>query len=243
MPASGCSRHLHAAAVRPSPTALARCACCGLQVNNAELWYLDVDKAALDAAPTPNTILLPKEDDAAAAEGRLAPAELQRIVGRAASDAGGRGNINAGTDGAVTFVLAPAAAAPGGAATVLQIVAALRAAGHFTVAAVTQPFAFEGHAKHEQVRVCCPPAVAVWGAQCVAQPCRLAVGGMPPQAWYAHSWLPDLLHAPVAAGPSAAAGAGGGAGGGAAADGAHGGCDGTRCADAGLWRLAGGPGR
>lgn len=86
-----------------------------------------------------------------AAEGRLSPVDLQRIVGRAASDAGGRGNINAGTDGAVTFVLAPAAAAPGGAATVLQIVAALRAAGHFTVAAVTQPFGFEGHGKQEQV--------------------------------------------------------------------------------------------
>jgi len=111
-----------------------------------------VDKAALDAAPTPNTLLLPKEDDASvSAEGRLSPADLQRIVGRAASDAGGRGNINAGTDGAVTFVLAPAAAAPGGAATVLQIVAALRAAGHFTVAAVTQPFGFEGAAKQEQV--------------------------------------------------------------------------------------------
>ncbi|PRW61363.1 domain-containing 2 [Chlorella sorokiniana] len=121
------------------------------KVNNAELWYLDVDKAALDAAPTANTLLLPKVDDlSVAAEGRLAPADLQRIVGRAASDAGGRGNINAGTDGAVTFVLAPAAAAPGGAATVLQIVAALRAAGHFTVAAVTQPFAFEGQAKQEQ---------------------------------------------------------------------------------------------
>lgn len=121
------------------------------KVNSAELWYLDVDKAALDAAPTPNTLLLPKVDDpSVAAEGRLSPADLQRIVGRAASDAGGRGNINAGTDGAVTFVLAPAAAAPGGAATVLQIVAALRAAGHFTVAAVTQPFAFEGQAKQEQ---------------------------------------------------------------------------------------------
>ena len=116
-----------------------------------------MDKAALEAAPTPNTLLLPK-DDPASAEGKLSAADLARLVGRAASDAGGRGNINAGTDGAVTFVLAPGAAAPGGAATVLQIVAALRAAGHFTVAAVTQPFGFEGPAKQEQVgaaaRVC-----------------------------------------------------------------------------------------
>ena len=82
-----------------------------LQVTAAELWCLDVDRAALDAAPTPNTLLLPKED---AAEGALGAADLQRIVGRAASDAGGRGNINAGTDGAVTFVLAPAAALYGG---------------------------------------------------------------------------------------------------------------------------------
>lgn len=118
----------------------------------AELWCLDVDRAALDAAPTPNTLLLPKED---AAEGALGAADLQRIVGRAASDAGGRGNINAGTDGAVTFVLAPAAAPPGGAATVLQIVQAMRAAGHFTVAAVTRPFAFEGPAKQDQVGGSC----------------------------------------------------------------------------------------
>jgi hypothetical protein len=117
--------------------------------SRAELWCLDVDRAALEGAPTPNTLLLPK-DDPAAAEGKLSPADLARIVGRAASDAGGRGNINAGTDGAVTFVLAPAAGAPGGAATVLQAVAALRAAGHFTVAALTQPFGFEGAAKRGQ---------------------------------------------------------------------------------------------
>ena len=123
-----------------------------LQVTAAELWCLDVDRAALDAAPTPNTLLLPKED---AAEGALGAADLQRIVGRAASDAGGRGNINAGTDGAVTFVLAPAAAPPGGAATVLQIVQAMRAAGHCTVAAVTRPFAFEGPAKQDQVGGSC----------------------------------------------------------------------------------------
>lgn len=119
------------------------------QVQKAELWCLDVDRAALEAAPTPNTLLLPK-DDPSSSEGKVAAADLARIIGRAASDAGGRGNINAGTDGAITFVLAPAAAAPGGAATVLQIVAALRAAGHFTVAAVTQPFGFEGNAKREQ---------------------------------------------------------------------------------------------
>lgn len=133
---------------------------CWVQVQKAELWCLDVDRAALEAAPTPNTLLLPK-DDPSSSEGKVAAADLARIIGRAASDAGGRGNINAGTDGAITFVLAPAAAAPGGAATVLQIVAALRAAGHFTVAAVTQPFGFEGNAKREQasravhLNVCC----------------------------------------------------------------------------------------
>lgn len=121
----------------------------GPQVAAGDAWCLDVDAAALDAAPTSNTLLLPK-DDAAGAEGRLGTADVQRLVGRAASDAGGRGNINAGTDGAVAFVLAPAAAAPGGAATVLQVVQALRAAGHFTVAAVTRPFGFEGAAKQEQ---------------------------------------------------------------------------------------------
>ncbi|PSC70531.1 nudC domain-containing 2 [Micractinium conductrix] len=119
------------------------------KVAAGDAWCLDVDAAALDAAPTSNTLLLPK-DDAAGAEGRLGTADVQRLVGRAASDAGGRGNINAGTDGAVAFVLAPAAAAPGGAATVLQVVQALRAAGHFTVAAVTRPFGFEGAAKQEQ---------------------------------------------------------------------------------------------
>lgn len=122
------------------------------QVDASDAWALDVDKAVLDAAPTSNTLLLPKDETAAAAaEGRLSPEELQRIVGRVASDAGGRGNINAGTDGAVTFVLAPGAAAPGGPGTVLQIVQALRGAGHFTVAAVTRPFAFEGAAKQDQV--------------------------------------------------------------------------------------------
>lgn len=128
------------------------------QSASAELWYVDTDRAALESAPTTNTILLPKDGQehsgpSARVEGQglLAPADLARLVGRAASDAGGRGNINAGTDGAVTFVLAPAAAAPGGAATVLQVVGALRAAGHFTVAAVTQPFGFEGAAKQEQV--------------------------------------------------------------------------------------------
>lgn len=125
---------------------------------------LDVDQAVLDAAPFANTLLLPKDDSAAAAAGgRLSPDELQRLVGRAASDAGGRGNINAGTDGAVTFVLAPAAAAPGGAGTVLQIVQALRVAGHFTVAAITLPFAFEAAAKRGQVCVfcCCCMAACV----------------------------------------------------------------------------------
>jgi hypothetical protein len=111
---------------------------------------VDVDQAALDAVGPCNTILLCNEEEAAPPSGgQLSVADLQRLVGRAASDAGGRGNINAGTDGAVAFVLAHAA---GGPSTVLQVVQALRAAGHFTVAAVALPFGFEGTARREQVR-------------------------------------------------------------------------------------------
>lgn len=120
------------------------------KVNAADAWCVDVDKAVLDAASTENTVLLPRDDPGAPAEGKLSAADLRHVVGRAASDAGGRGNINAGIDGAVTFVLAPAASAPGGAATVLQIVQALRAAGHFIVAAVTRPFSFEGATKQAE---------------------------------------------------------------------------------------------
>lgn len=124
-----------------------------MQVDAADAWCLDIDRAVLDAVPTSNTLLLPKDvPGMPCLEGRLIEADLQRIVGRSASDADGRGNINAGTDGAVTFVLAPAAGVPGGPATLLQVMQALRAAGHFTVAAVTLPFAFEGPIKQQQVR-------------------------------------------------------------------------------------------
>lgn len=134
--------------------------CLTLQVAATDAWCLDVDPAILEAACTTNTLLLPKDEPTpASAAGRLAAGDLQRLVGRTASDAGGRGNINAGTDGAVTFVLAPAAAPPGGPATLLQVVQALRAAGHLTVAAVTRPFEFEGTAKQEQVRTDCKQAL------------------------------------------------------------------------------------
>ena len=165
--------------------------CCPwLQVTAAEVWCLDVDRAALDAAPTPNTLLLPKED---AAEGALGAADMQRIVGRAASDAGGRGNINAGTDGAVTFVLAPAAAPPGGAATVLQIVQAMRAAGHFTVAAVTRPFAFEGPAKQEQVGGRCTGGIRDLSGVAHLGSCRTSLSSRLEPAsicWSVHAGLP-----------------------------------------------------
>lgn len=135
-------------------SAVAKLAASG-KAGKAELWCLDVDKKALEAAPASAvTLLLPKEDPAVVADGigggQLSADELARVVGRAAADAGGRGNIGAAVDGAVTFVVSPGAAVPGGAATVLQLVGALRAAGHFTVAAVTRPFEFEGPAKAEQ---------------------------------------------------------------------------------------------
>lgn len=47
-------------------------------------------------------------------------------------------------------LLSKYALAPRGAQVVMQLVAALRAAGHFTVVALTQPFEFEGGAKAEQ---------------------------------------------------------------------------------------------
>jgi hypothetical protein len=121
-----------------------------------DLWCLDVDAKALEeAAAFASTLVVAAEGSAAAAAGGAAgplpAADLLRVVGRTASDAGGRGNVGS-ADGGVAIVIAPAAAPPGGAALVLQLVDALRAAGHFTVAAVTQPFEFEGAAKAEAAR-------------------------------------------------------------------------------------------
>lgn len=128
----------------------------GRQVSsNLEMWCLDVDSSALEGVAFAQTLVVSQEgagcDADAAGRGPLSAAELQSIVGRTASDAGGRGNCGS-ADGSVACVLAPAAAGPGGSDLVLQLVEALRSAGHFTVAAVTRPFEFEGAAKQEQAR-------------------------------------------------------------------------------------------
>ena len=124
--------------------------------NVKDVWCLDVDKKVLDSVSFAQGVLIPKENSGDGSMdgngvGPLSAEDLAAIVGRTASDAGGRGNIGS-ADGGVAFVLAPAAAIPGGSALLLQLVSALRAAGHFTVAAVTAPFNFEGNAKAEQAR-------------------------------------------------------------------------------------------
>ncbi|KFM22716.1 hypothetical protein F751_6747 [Auxenochlorella protothecoides] len=65
---------------------------------------------------------------------------LAALVGRPASDAGGRGNVGS-ADGGVALVVASASCAPGA---LLRTLRALREAGHFTVAALALPFGFEG---------------------------------------------------------------------------------------------------
>lgn len=127
--------------------------------NVKDVWCLDVDKKVLESVSFAQGVLVPKESSDASGGGGgatdgvgpLTAEDLAAIVGRTASDAGGRGNIGS-ADGGVAFVIAPAAAIPGGPALLLQLVSALRAAGHFTVAAVTAPFKFEGAAKAEQAR-------------------------------------------------------------------------------------------
>ncbi|KAG7672442.1 hypothetical protein KSW81_001406 [Nannochloris sp. 'desiccata'] len=149
--------------------ALQRLLANGKSVSNvADVWCVDVDKHVLDGVGSfARGVVIPKEGSEGAAasagssnnsvslegvvNGPLSAEDLRAIVGRTASDAAGRGNIGS-ADGGVAFVIAPAAAIPGGPALVLQLVSALRAAGHFTVAAVTAPFGFEGAAKDEQAR-------------------------------------------------------------------------------------------
>jgi hypothetical protein len=146
--------------------ALQRLLANGKSVSNvADVWCVDVDRNVLDGVGSfARGVIVPKEAAAAAGDGTmitsstdgvvngpLSDEDLRAIVGRTASDAAGRGNIGS-ADGGVAFVIAPAAAIPGGPALVLQLVSALRAAGHFTVAAVTAPFGFEGGAKAEQAR-------------------------------------------------------------------------------------------
>ncbi len=81
--------------------------------------------------------------------GPLKDDTLMRIVGEGASDAAGRGNVNAG-DGGVAFIVTSAAGVPGGLPLIMQLVTGLRAAAHFVIVVVTRPFAFEGAAKADQ---------------------------------------------------------------------------------------------
>jgi hypothetical protein len=117
----------------------------------ADVWCVDADKNVLDGVASFARGVVVNKEGSKNTEGPLSDEDLKAIVGRTASDAAGRGNIGS-ADGGVAFVIAPAAAIPGGPALVLQLVSALRAAGHFTVAAVTAPFGFEGSAKAEQAR-------------------------------------------------------------------------------------------
>lgn len=121
------------------------CALGKLDIPGAEFWGLDTEIKGLESIDGLFTPIMIAEK----ASLPISNQDVEAIVGQGASDADGLGNIGAG-DGGVAFVLAPAAAIPGGPETVLRIVSALRAAGHFTVAAVARPFAFEGAAKKEQ---------------------------------------------------------------------------------------------
>ncbi|BDA41543.1 probable cell division protein FtsZ 2 at N-terminal half [Coccomyxa sp. Obi] len=115
-------------------------------VGGPEIWCLDVDRNNLDV-PSANIHALETDGDGQC-KGMLSEAVLGRIVGEGARDRGGKGNANVG-DGGVAFVLSSATNVPGGTDLVLQLVGELRAAGIFTVAAVTRPFTFEGPRKLE----------------------------------------------------------------------------------------------
>jgi len=126
----------------------------GGQLQSAECWAVDSDPKVLEAVCRDSDRILPvlvsKEGTSSASSSSPINADdLQRLIGRGASDAGGRGNIGAG-DGGVAFVLAPAAALPGGPDCLLELVSSLKAGGHFTVAAITRPFGFEGPVKMGQ---------------------------------------------------------------------------------------------
>jgi hypothetical protein len=120
-------------------------------LDGAEVWCIDVDKHVLESVPFARGLVLGGVHASEGKDGQpvLSPQDLKAIVGQTASDADGQGNVGA-ADGGVAFVLAPAAAGPGGTQLLLQLSSALRSAGHFTVAALTAPFEFEGHAKAEQ---------------------------------------------------------------------------------------------
>jgi hypothetical protein len=113
----------------------------GLEQNaTTSVWCLDSDPNMLEASKGyAQTVHLEKN---------LTPADVRAIVGNTASDAGGKGNIGSG-DGSLAFVLAPSSMA-GGPESLLQLTHSFRAAGHFTVAAIVSPFAFEGEQKKMQ---------------------------------------------------------------------------------------------
>ena len=125
----------------------------GGQLQSAECWAVDSDPKVLEAVCRDSDriqpVLVSKEGTSSSSSSPINADDLKRLIGRGASDAGGRGNIGAG-DGGVAFVLAPAAALPGGADCLLELVSSLKAGGHFTVAAITQPFGFEGPLKMGQ---------------------------------------------------------------------------------------------
>ncbi len=113
----------------------------GLEQNDTtSVWCLDTDPNMLEASKGyAQTVHLEKN---------LTPSDVRAIIGNTASDAGGKGNIGSG-DGSLAFVLAPSSMA-GGTESLLQLTHSFRAAGHFTVAAIVSPFAFEGELKKKQ---------------------------------------------------------------------------------------------
>jgi len=104
-------------------------------------WCIDSDVNLIDAAKDyAQTVHLDSTKN-------LTPADVRLIIGTAASDAGGKGNIGSG-DGSLAFVLAPSSmAGANGTESLLQLTHSFRANGHFTVAAIVSPFAFEGAQK------------------------------------------------------------------------------------------------
>lgn len=110
------------------------------QNDRTSVWCLDTDPNILEASKGyAQTVLLEKN---------LTPSDVRAIIGNTASDAGGKGNIGSG-DGSLAFVLAPSNMA-GGTESLLQLTHSFRAAGHFTVAAIVSPFAFEGEMRKKQ---------------------------------------------------------------------------------------------
>lgn len=109
---------------------------------SAQVWYLDHDAKQLQASQLTNVALLrPDAPPGTSAEDLLSAEDLQNVVGPVFLP---DGSLGAG----ITFLLASAGdSKPSGADAVAEVAAALRRAGHFTVAVVTCPFEFEGPRK------------------------------------------------------------------------------------------------